>query len=441
MTRSFLFRILRLLAAFVAVAIAPPAAWACTTAVISGKATDDGRPLLWKNRDFSQPNNEVVYFHNEGLPFVAVVNAGGGQSVYMGVNTAGFCIENSLSKDLTGEAGDGPGNGRLMKRALAQCRTVADFEQLLERTNAEGRRTRASFGVIDAHGGAAMFEAGPRSFVKFDANDPRHAPQGFIVRSNFSAKGRSLPRVDEQSPLDDVYSAERFRRGCRLCRDGIESGRLDAHYVLRHVARDLSDAQGTPLPGSVNGEAGSALPPEIDTDKTLNRRTTVSAVVFQGVRPGEDPRLTTMWVLLGQPAFSVAVPCWAAAGEVHPSLDGPEVSRLCTLSRILRDLHYRDGDETLHRGVLPHVWQSTFAVEDAIYDRTQQELAAWRAKSPSAEDLASSHRQACEKAVECLGTLSQGEEVRSSLAPKSSDDTTPRTIYSGKRLGTGSRLP
>jgi len=32
---------------------------ACTTAVISGKATKDGTPMLWKNRDIRSLNNKI----------------------------------------------------------------------------------------------------------------------------------------------------------------------------------------------------------------------------------------------------------------------------------------------------------------------------------------------------------------------------------------------
>ena len=33
----------------------------CTVGVASGRATPDGRPLLWKTRDGSAMNNEVYY--------------------------------------------------------------------------------------------------------------------------------------------------------------------------------------------------------------------------------------------------------------------------------------------------------------------------------------------------------------------------------------------
>ena len=35
---------------------------ACTSAIITGKATPDGRPLLWKHRDTGTLDNRIEYF-------------------------------------------------------------------------------------------------------------------------------------------------------------------------------------------------------------------------------------------------------------------------------------------------------------------------------------------------------------------------------------------
>ena len=139
----------------------PTSVSACTTAVITGKASADGRPILWKSRDTkSLPRNEVVIYDGESYRVLAVVNDEDHEKVWMGVNSAGFCIENSVSHDLDVEGEDkGPGNGRIMKVALETCATVADFRSLLENTDATGRQTEGNFGVIDAAGGAALFEA------------------------------------------------------------------------------------------------------------------------------------------------------------------------------------------------------------------------------------------------------------------------------------------
>ena len=52
---------------------------ACTTAVITGKVTADGRPLLWKSRDTKGlPRNEVIVYEAGKYRVLAVVNAGAG---------------------------------------------------------------------------------------------------------------------------------------------------------------------------------------------------------------------------------------------------------------------------------------------------------------------------------------------------------------------------
>ncbi|MCI0495741.1 hypothetical protein L0Z72_12120, partial [candidate division KSB1 bacterium] len=45
----------------------------CTVAVVSGKATVDGRPLLWKNRDTSYLDNEVSYFADGKYAYIGVI--------------------------------------------------------------------------------------------------------------------------------------------------------------------------------------------------------------------------------------------------------------------------------------------------------------------------------------------------------------------------------
>ena len=51
----------------------------------------------------------------------------------------------------------GEANGRVMRRALEVCATVKDFRQFLD-TLSKPSLIEANFGVIDAKGGAAMFE-------------------------------------------------------------------------------------------------------------------------------------------------------------------------------------------------------------------------------------------------------------------------------------------
>lgn len=129
--------------------LGPGNANACTIGVISGKATIDGRPLLWKNRDATFKNNQVRRFTGGKFACTAIVNAGQNATIWMGINDAGFCIENSVTSDLSEEGAKGMGNGSFLLRALKTSATVEGFEELLRQTNGK-RSTNANFGVIDA---------------------------------------------------------------------------------------------------------------------------------------------------------------------------------------------------------------------------------------------------------------------------------------------------
>ena len=371
---------------------------ACTTGVISGKATIDGRPLLWKNRDTSAKNNQVVYLDEGDYRSMAVVTAGNRGSIWMGVNEAGFCIENSVTRDLSEKGAKGLGNGSFMKKALQTCATVEDFERLLKETDGS-RATAANFGVIDAQGGAAIFESSASTFRKFDANDPEVAPHGYVVRSNFSFTG--TPDVDptDAAKLAEIYSGGRFLRGCKLVDMALADGGMSAKHLLQHNTRDYSDPVGNPFPGSVNGDPGT-LPERIDTTHTISRKTTVSAAVFYGVKPNEDPLLTTMWVMLGEPAFTVAVPCWVGTGEIADEMLGEKTSPICDVARSLRDASYvevaNDDGETdlmLDTSALPEIWARTLPSERKHLERAADALDRWRESKFDPDEAMRLHRQ------------------------------------------------
>ncbi|WP_203329025.1 carcinine hydrolase/isopenicillin-N N-acyltransferase family protein [Candidatus Laterigemmans baculatus] len=392
----------------IALLLGTPMAAACTTAVISGRATPDGRPLLWKNRDAPNVDNEVMLLTGGRYRATAVVNAGSPVAIWMGVNEQGFCIENSLSRDLTERGVKGKGNGGFMRQALLTCATVEDFEELLRSTN--GRRsTNANFGVIDAQGGAVLFETSGSEFRRFDANDPLVAPDGYVVRSNFSATAQGEGFDFSPSAVGELYSGGRYLRGCRLMDEGLasESG-LTVRYLLQECCRDLADADGKPLFGPPANHFDS-LPREIDTASTISRRTSVSAAVFHGVRPGEDPRCTTMWVLLGEPLFSLAVPCWASVEGVAEELDGEEVSPLCSTVRELRQVNYRSvgGDEHLLSHALPAILAETLPVEHELIELAESRLRHWRAHGAEAVEMTRLHRQASAAAMEVVEGLQQ----------------------------------
>jgi len=397
--------------------------FACTTAVISGRVTADGRPLLWKSRDTRTTRlNEVVIYQGETYRVLAVVNAGRRDAVWMGVNSAGFCIENSLSRDLGpgGEpgAGDSPaadptadpdaaadpkrglGNGGIMKTALETCATVEDFRRLLERTDPIGRKTDANFGVIDASGGAAIFETGYTSFQMFDANDPAVAPNGYIVRSNFATTARGIGPTPPGDLVEGSYSGERYARACDLLaeRAGPE---LTVGAILHHFCRDLATPQGEPFPGTVNGPAGD-LPEVVDTSATISRSTTVSAAVFHGVRPGEDPLTTTMWVALGDPKFSIAVPCWVGVEELTEALAGEHGGEICSIANTLREWNLSRDKHLVRTAELPQIWEDVWPVEQRMLALVARQRQLWAARPPAAGEVTELHRHLATLALDTM---------------------------------------
>ncbi len=378
----------------------------CTVGVAAARATADGRPLLWKNRDAQKRHNVVTAFDDGTHAYVAICDSGSRSAVWGGANAAGFCIMNSVSRDLPQGSDKGPANGGFMKLALQRCASVEEFVALLEATNRTGRRTRANFGVIDAAGGAAFFETSHRAYRRFDAED---AASGVLVRTNFA------------TTANGERGRERFARATELCK-APPGGKLDHVFLLQRFCRDLEAP-----PGAQTGEGDRR-----DVRETLHRQTTVAAMVFHGVRKGEPAAATTMWAILGQPLFSVAVPCFPAAGGVSPTLAGAPRSPLCDLALELQGAFYDPSsapapaaDERQNEGEaevagairwlrtegLGTVQQEILRAERAILDATATKLAELRraGDAPIGERLRALHDEQAGRALAALRKVAESQ--------------------------------
>ena len=228
---------------------------ACSSVVISGKVTPDGRPLLWKHRDSDYLQNSVKFFKGEKYSFIAIVNSveDNPTDVWMGVNSAGFAIMNTQSFNLVDVApGEerGAANGRIMRRALEICATVEDFHHFLD-TLAKPSMIEASLGVIDAQGGAQMLEVDYYKYVVYDANDPAVAPHGYVARTNFSFTG------DVNEGLGQV----RYLIEEGLLMPGSGMGLFTPQWILTDVARaaDARFRYGTVHPAVDSDRRGPLL--------------------------------------------------------------------------------------------------------------------------------------------------------------------------------------
>ena len=297
----------RLLTAIVALLGVIVVAEACTSAIVSGKLTANGRPLLWKNRDTNDLNNRVerIKAQNGLMEFVALFDSRDLQdtAAWMGFNEAGFAIMNTASYNLNGN--DGVKNmdreGELMRYALERCKTVDDFESLLK-TLPKPLGVEANFGVIDAAGNGAYFETGNYKYVKYDLADTE---DGILVRTNYS------------------YSGEKDK-GMGYVRERNEKALLAPHVA----AQDITPAVFTEELSRTfyNAQLGKDYTRSGDTwivdQDFIPRRISSASVVIEGILPGENPLLTTMWIALGYPPCAEVYAVWVGEDGVAPELTG-----------------------------------------------------------------------------------------------------------------------
>jgi hypothetical protein len=386
---------------FVLSLICPPAVMGqenleeCKIGVASGKATADGRPLLWKNSDGMVADRELVYRKDGRFKYLAVAFADWPQGPYAGVNEFGFCMVTSVAFNLPNESKKGFGGEGIMRLALQQCVTADDFESLLKQINVSGRTTTFNIGVIDAFGGAAIFETGNFSYTRFDATDPKVAPQGYIVRTGFAFTGSA----------GGDFGRAQYNRANQLWRQAVEKGQLDYRYVLRKVCRDLSGAEKVSYSRPEMDVTEKSDLEVLDTKNSISCHGTNWVALFHGVRPDENPSLTTFWAIMGEPILSVAVPGWVIAESTAPEMDGAERSPLCTTARVLHQANYLVGSRRtrfLNLVTLPEIWALTYPAENRIFDQTESILRRWRQDYPTAKQVASFHQQMASEAMDAL---------------------------------------
>lgn len=318
---------------------------ACTAAVISGKATPDGRPLLWKHRDTGILDNRLEFFRGSRYCFTGLVNSGGASApglkegereVWIGSNTAGFSIMNTASYNIKYD--DVPSScmdreGILIWKALGVCGDIYDFEHFLD-TLSRPLGVQANFGVVDARGGAAMYEVNNTSYVKYDVNDPDTAPGGYLVFTNFSFSGC----------MEDALGYERYITASNIFGEARRRGdKFTPEFIMDSLSRSYrNDLMGVNyneyLGRMISSGLSSGIVPDSDF---IPRGSTSASVVIKGVKNGEDPSGTVLWTLLGYPACGAAVPVPVFDEDHIPSYMGASgdngFSRMCDVASDLKE--------------------------------------------------------------------------------------------------------
>jgi hypothetical protein len=316
---------------------------ACTTAVVSAGASASGRPMLWKQRDASDPYNRIVHV-KDGVQIAYTALFPTSDSLctlaYAGINVAGFGVMNNLSYNLRPDSlGFDTKAGPLMALALGCCRTVDDFERLL-REKERPMLLSTNFGVVDAEGGAAYFEVSDYDYTRFDVE-----PGGYLFRTNYSltgeeGRGRGFARYETMASLmaaRKTFGPEFFFR----------------------VGRSYLNGGDDALSGVYRGW--------LNEHDFIPRSTTTACVVIEAPGAGDAPDSGLMWCAPGYTPCCYAIPVWVAAGEniprcltgtaeanrlaaalylsIHSDKDEIKKVDIASLRRVLRSVRRAEGRE------------------------------------------------------------------------------------------------
>ncbi|HPA11813.1 MAG TPA: hypothetical protein PK692_02990 [Bacteroidales bacterium] len=367
--------------------------YCCTTAVISGKATNDGRALIWKLRDTDYLKNYVKQFtaENGKYAFIGIVNSvdSVGNEVWGGNNEVGFAIMNSASfnVNLDDSVKVKDKEGFFMKKALETCKTLEDFENLLSNSQ-KPMGLAAHFGVIDAKGGAAFYEVNNYTWTKYDANDPNVAPEGYILRTNFSETGK--PNVG--------YGFVRLQTAEQLFTETTNEKTLDYRSVIQNFSRCLYN----PITKNNYKEMYENEPASnrfIHSDNLITSYGSASCIVIQGVKDNELPQFTTMWTMIGYPNTCIALPLWISESELPNTIiynDSLKNSKLNQYNMsLLKKCYPIDNPDGYHYLKISKLvnkenngyMQIITPIETNIFDETDKKLNKWRNKMPPKSEI------------------------------------------------------
>lgn len=301
----------------------PAPAVACTSVIVSGKATSSGRPLMLKHRDTDDQQNSVRLFCGEPYRFIGLVNSTSPEGeVWTGTNEAGFSIMNTASYNFREDSLPDvqmDREGELMYRALSVCTTTADFETLLD-TCTKPMGVEANFGVIDAYGGAAYYEVNNFRWVKYDVND---IGCGYRVVTNFCEAGRR----------EDYQGWDRFCIASEVMQQEFAPD-VDHRFFFERLSRNTTERNGQRIP----------------------RKITSASIVIEGVPAGHNPLQTVMWTILGNPLTHIAEPL--AVGDYLKYCGKPSGSnkpiKPRTIARMRSGGLNRAKEERLRRTFLRH---------------------------------------------------------------------------------------
>ena len=261
---------------------------ACTSMIVSGKVTSDGRPILWKHRDTDASNNFLYRVDKPGqIGYVALFNGADSlclDDAWTGMNDEGFAIMNTVSYNLPENSPEWiDREGAVMALALATCRTVDDFEELLK-TLPKPMGVRTNFGVIDASGEGAYFETDDYNYTRFNLSE---SPTGVLIRANYSYSGEP----------DAGMGYIRHDNAAALIADALASHSITPALLTEGLSR----AYYNTLTGFDADKCSDRW--AVDQD-FIPRHSSTASIAIEGIKKGESTDKMIMWANIAYPPCS-----------------------------------------------------------------------------------------------------------------------------------------
>ncbi|MDR1552077.1 MAG: C45 family peptidase [Prevotellaceae bacterium] len=377
---------------------------ACTSAIITGKATHDGRPLMWKHRDTGTENNRIIYAQGAKFSYIGLTNSNDikNEEIWAGTNSAGFCIMNTASynlKDVDDKTESKDREGIIMRMALEYCATISDFEHFLD-TVKKPLGIESNFGVIDANGGAAYYEANNFTYTKYDANDPEIAPNNYIIRTNYSCSGR-----------EDAGMGYIRYENAKYLFENRQSEKFTPEWIFSSASRSYYHSL-------LSCDLQTAMPEYAIDQDYIPRRSSAAAIIFQGVKPNEAAERTTMWTALGFPPCSVAVPLWVKGGDKLPEImlkadnnnNSPLCNKVVALKHKVFHIERGNGEKYMNFSLLYNekgtgIIQKIKPYEKEIFEETHKKINEWNTSSWNAENIHAYYKYLNEKIIKIYKDL------------------------------------
>jgi len=99
----------------------------CTIGVAHGSVTQDGRPLVWKTRDYDSNHMGLKNLNSYDYNYIYIYDDSWTLFPTSGLNEHGLALVKADILDLT-PATTGPANAQLQRHTLGYCRTIDEFQ-------------------------------------------------------------------------------------------------------------------------------------------------------------------------------------------------------------------------------------------------------------------------------------------------------------------------